>query len=912
MIRSCSRAILILGLTVAMPASAVQQLACADTTPVYAIQGDSHVSPLKDVTVETCGVVTAVAFSGYYLQDAAGDGDERTSDGIYVAQSGDKPTVGTELRIAGTVTERIGGGAATGNLSVTTLEDVTLIESLPAVTAPVPVVIGAAGRLPPDQSVISDDEIMVPINLQDAIDAALTPFNPATDGIDFYESLEGMLVTVADPVAVSAVRQFGRFSAEVFVLADNGQGISDDNIRTQRGGLLLAPDLDNRGDQNPERVQIQFDGTLYGSTNFPAISVGDRLGDVTGVMSYSFGNFEVAAIAPVSLSNSSVPVETTRLSPGANALVLASYNVLNLSAREQDDEQRALIASQIVNNLQQPDIIALQEIQDNNGDAGDCPRNDSSDCAGVLDASETLVALIDAIEAEGGLRYSWINVDPLVETTDDNRDNVFTFGGASLGNIRNAFLYNPARVALVEYQGLTRFTLADAGVSVPTAFDTSRDPLQAVFSFNGELVYVINNHFSSRFGSTPVFGGPQPFIQAGEQQRAAQSTAMNEWVETLLDTDANANIVVLGDLNTFEFTDELVDVLPGVRSGADPVLYNLVSTETEPAYSFIFEGNSQVLDHLFVSAALREQAEADYVHVNVDYPRLFSSTVGSDHEPVLGSLIINRAEDSPLALRAQSYSQTALEIFWERQRGADEYQVYRNGEFVKRTDGTSFFEDALQPGAAYHYQVEAYASGLLLNEDDTEIQTQPLAGQSPQGIGFLTGTVYSSSALELFWTFTPGAVPLKHIEITRNGSLVDQSRGRSFFDDGLVPGMQYHYTVTAVYTDDSQSKTVSIELKTPDPFAAPVDSPEALAVNNLRSVAYSRTAGELFWEMPLSSSAVAQFQVWRDDVLIATNRARSYFDDTLARNTSYRYVVKSLDAEGLEQAAVAVTLTTLP
>lgn len=82
-----------------------------------------------------------------------------------------------------------------------------------------------------------------------------------------------------------------------------------------------------------------------------------------------------------------------------------------------------------------------------------------------------------------------------------------------------------------------------------------------------------------------------------------------------------------------EFTDEITDTLPGV--GGDRVLTNLIDdVEDDNVYTFIFDGNSQVLDHMLVTDDL-DEAEFDIVHVNVDFDRLFASTTGSDHEPLL-------------------------------------------------------------------------------------------------------------------------------------------------------------------------------------------------------------------------------------------------------------------------------------
>jgi predicted extracellular nuclease len=580
------------------------------------IQGAGHVSPYVGQEVTTTGVVTAVAFSGYYVQDRTGDGDDATSDGIFVFERGSKPNVGDHVQLTDTVTEFIPGGAATGNLSTTQM-------SFPAITVlssgnpmPFAVVIGSGGRIPPNIDVISDDEL--PVNLQTSPGL----FNPENDGIDFYESLEGMLVLVEEPVAVSATRTFSSFSSELFTLPNDGAHIAPDDARTARGGISLQPDPDNRGDQNPERVQIQLDGTLFPFA-VPAIAVGDRLGSITGVVGYSFGNFEVNAIAEFDVFPSGLAREITELAGNRRKVTVASYNVLNLSPLPTDDNQRATLASQIVNNLGSPDIIALQEIQDNSGETDD----------GTTDASQTLQALAKAILYAGGPEYAYFDVAPADGSS----------GGVPGGNIRNAFLYNPHWIELVEFRSLTPDELLFAGVGDPDAFAGTRNPLLGVFEFAGEQFTVISNHLTSRFGSTPVFGGVQPFVQAGEAEREAQMQALNDYVDFLL-ADEDWAIVVVGDLNTFEFTNDLTEILPG--TGSERVLTNLIdSLEDDNVYSFNFEGNSQVLDHFLVSDALLGNAKFDIVHVNVDFPRV-DDTVGSDHEPLVARLKLKDKGDN--------------------------------------------------------------------------------------------------------------------------------------------------------------------------------------------------------------------------------------------------------------------------
>jgi predicted extracellular nuclease len=557
--------------------------------------------------VRVRGVVTAVEGGQIYLQDTEGDGDPATSDAVVLRTETHGLARNDLVWVTGKVVESVPGGAGTANLSVTTIETSRIQLVRRSSSLPPVVVLGLDGRLPPSSHVISPDE--VPVNLRSTEDVARNRYDPESDAIDFFESLEAMLVRVPRPIAVSATQTFSPNQSEIVVLPDGGRGVASPR-RTWRGGILLQSGRDNLGGQNPERVQIQLDADLFPGTT-PLAAVGDSLGNVTGVVRYSFGSYEVAATEPFDVSRRQGEPEAATLVGAPAVLSVASYNVLNLSPTPSDSTQRRLLARQIVQALRSPDIIALQEIQDDSGEADD----------GTTSARGTLAALTAAIVAAGGPSYASFDVAPANARP----------GGAPGGNIRNAFLFNPSRVRLLSSRSLTPGVLSSAGVPDTLAFQDSRDPLEGVFEFAGRQVRIVNNHLTSRYGSTPVFGAVQPFIQAGEPERGAQVRVLRDYVAHHLSVKPGARIVVLGDMNTFEFSDELAEVLPG----APPVLYSLMGLVPEPKrYSYNFEGNSQLLDHAFVSQALRQGAEVDVVHLNTDFPALPGLTA-SDHDPLL-------------------------------------------------------------------------------------------------------------------------------------------------------------------------------------------------------------------------------------------------------------------------------------
>jgi len=437
-------------------------------------------------------------------------------------------------------------------------------------------------------------------------------FDPTTSGLDFFESLEGTLVQINNPVAVSPTNGFG----EIFVLADNGDGATG---RTARGGIVASP-----GDFNPERIQIDDD--LAGIATNPNINVGGTLSTIQGVVSYNFNNFEIQVTALPTVLSNPLTREVTPLVGTANQLTIGAFNVENL---DPSDTVFPALAGQIVNNLRSPDILSIEEVQDNNGATNN----------GVVDATTTYNLLISAIAAAGGPTYQFRQINP-----ENNQD-----GGQPGGNIRVGFLFNPSRVTFVDRAGgtatnatgvvnnngnlettLSPGRLQDSNLADGAAFNASRKPLVGEFLFNGRQVIVVSNHLNSKGGDQPLSGPTQSPLVFSETQRLQQAQIINDFVDSALAINPNANIVVLGDINDFEFS-EPTNVLRGVPNGVGtPVLTSLLTTlPANERYTYNFQGNAQVLDQILVSNSLISKLDAfDVLNINSEF---FDQI--SDHDP---------------------------------------------------------------------------------------------------------------------------------------------------------------------------------------------------------------------------------------------------------------------------------------
>lgn len=181
--------------------------------------------------------------------------------------------VGDRVAVSGTVTEfRPGGEGGVNNLTTTQISSPTVEVISSGNALPVLVAIATGGRVPPAK-VIEDDAV-------GSVELSGT-FDPDTDGIDFYKSLEGMRVEVNDAVAVGPTSNFG----EIPIIGDSGTHAT---TRTARGGIVIAAD-----DFNPERIFL--DDAL---TPLPQVNIGDRFGRVEGILDYSFGNFKLLTQCP--------------------------------------------------------------------------------------------------------------------------------------------------------------------------------------------------------------------------------------------------------------------------------------------------------------------------------------------------------------------------------------------------------------------------------------------------------------------------------------------------------------------------------------------------------------------------------------------------------------------------------------
>ena len=553
------------------------------------IQGDGHYSDYEGAKVrEITGVVTHLYNSAnFVIQDVNPDNDNTTSEAIIVNKASNGLSVGDLVTVEGTVEEWYYEGYSdmkANDLPITRIR-ATEVTSDGTTELPAPLVIGE-DIFPPTEIIDND---------------ALTSFDPLEDGIDFWESVELMRIAVPDAKIVGP-QDYG----EVVVVAGNSTK-TEFNVL---GGISIS-----ENDYNPERIIVDFDNESYDAKS------GDYFtGDIVGVMGFGFGNFKLwteEASLP-EITRIEKPVVVTDIDFEEDKLTVASYNVENFSTNTANtpDEKVVKIAKSFVDNMKSPDIITLVEVQDNDGETA----------SGNTDASASYERLIAAIIEAGGPTYEWTDIAP-----EYNQD-----GGAPGGNIRVGYLYNPERVTLVEgTKGGTTEAVTwvngelskNPGRILDLPQVNTRKPLAAQFEFQGEKVVVIGAHLNSKGGDQPLFGKNQPPFLGSEEERIELATMINNFIKAGQAQDPNLKVIVAGDMNDFEFTPTLAALKGGI-------LTNMV--EKVPAgerFSYYYQGNNQVLDHVLVTNNLAGTAKVDMIHINANYMDIHGRA--SDHDPVL-------------------------------------------------------------------------------------------------------------------------------------------------------------------------------------------------------------------------------------------------------------------------------------
>ncbi|UTY55772.1 ExeM/NucH family extracellular endonuclease [Massilia sp. erpn] len=586
------------------------------TRRIPQIQGSGATSPDNGTVQTTEGVLTLKVGGGFFLQDAAGDGDPSTSDGlfVYTGATASNAQPGDLVRVTGTVFEYTPSGA---KRSYTELKDVTAI------------------------SVRSSGHSITPTNIE----------LPNTQ----LDRVEGMLVRFVRPLTVSQAEYLGQRGE---LSLSSGRLELPTNRYAPRSAEAQA-----LATANAANLIVLDDGIFTTPSTIPYIGqdntvrAGDTVSDLTGVIDFgAIGGggaaFKLQPLGAPRFSRDN-PRSGAPLLAAGNVKV-ASANVLNffttftngMNATGQSNQGCSLGSSvsrsncrgadnlnefirqrdKIVAELKgiDADVVGLMEIQ-NNGDTA-------------------VNYLVDSLNASYGATVYAVVPKPAATGTDA---------------IRVAMIYKPGRLSL-------------AGPALADEHSiNNRPPMAQTFrAANGEKFSLIVNHLKSK-GSCP--GGSGPDADKGDGQSCWNATRVQQaqrlaqvFVPQVAASAGDPDVLLIGDMNSYGMEDPIAAI---TARGFVNQLERFVRPQGLP-YSYVFGHQAGYLDHALASATLSPQvAGVAEWHVNADEPTVIDyNTEGkpqdlydalpyraSDHDPVVVSLNLQPAvSDITASVQVQS------------------------------------------------------------------------------------------------------------------------------------------------------------------------------------------------------------------------------------------------------------------
>jgi len=232
------------------------------------------------------------------------------------------------------------------------------------------------------------------------------------------------------------------------------------------------------------------------------------------------------------------------------------------------NQKVSLTSTRIVEQFRLPDIVALQEIENRN----------------------VLNHIVAAVAAETGIEYQVIILD-----------------GNDISGINIAFLVKPGRKVKSARQLFKHERLSYDGSRL-----FSRPPLYLQVCEDSECLFLLNLHLRSMRGIRLSSSAERV-----KQKRLEQASAIANWVEDFQQSNRQASLTRVKKPAKDLVSDDLTDLTRQIPS--------------QYRYSYIYKGNKQILDYMFVNSGFKHRLE------NIGFTRIEYRF--SDHAGLIADFI---------------------------------------------------------------------------------------------------------------------------------------------------------------------------------------------------------------------------------------------------------------------------------
>jgi predicted extracellular nuclease len=371
---------------------------------------------------------------------------------------------------------------------------------------------------------------------------------------------------------------------------------------------------DGLGSQNPE-VLRHPNGSPFDLGN--RFRGGDTVQNTVGVLGFDFSVYRVQPTAPAAYT--AVNPRPEEPEPVGGSLTVAAMNTLNFFVTldyptghaldnscgpSQDFECRGADADQPL-EFQRQRVKLLAALA--GLDADIIGLNEIENTPGVEPLGDPANGIVAGLNAMPGVEpYAYIDT-----------------GVLGTDAIRVGLLYRPARVTPVG-----PFAVLDSSVD-PRFLDNKNRPALAqtfVDNANGGRFTVAVNHLKSKGSDCEDVSDPDTGDGQGNCNltRRAAAEALIDWLAGDPTGSGDADVVIMGDLNSYAREDPVTAIETGADDAAGTFddFTNLVAKyQGTHAYSYVFDGQFGYLDHALASPSLTAQTTgtADW-HINADEP----------------------------------------------------------------------------------------------------------------------------------------------------------------------------------------------------------------------------------------------------------------------------------------------------
>lgn len=580
---------------------------------IHEIQGNGQVSPFHGQLVRTRGIVTARKSNGFFLQtpDSDVDGDPATSQGVFVFTAVAPPvpaaTVGNYVEVSGSALEFTPGADPAS-------------PPFTEITGPAVTIISTGNPLPLEMVITAADT-----NPAGPVDQ-LEKYEAMRVRVDSLTTSSPTLGSVSEPNATGSSNGvfYGVITGIARPFREPGIGILDP---LPAGSPCCVP----RWDANPELLRVDSDGQTGGT--MLEVTSGATVSNLVGVLDFGFRTYTILPDPGSAPSVAGLSTATALPVPGINEFTVASMNLERFFDTVNDagvsdpvltqaafDRRLGKVSLAIRNVMNSPDVIGVQEAEN----------------------LTTLQALATKL-----------NSDTMAAGGADPGYTAYLEEGNDIGGIDVGFLVKSSRVVVNNVTQVGKNdTFIDPNSGLPAILN-DRPPVvleATILSAIGPNlpVTVIVNHLRSLIDvDDPVDGNRV------RTKRGMQAEFLANHIQQRQTANPNEEIIVLGDFNAFQFNDgfgDSIGTIVGMPTPASEVVYasaDLVNPDlfqllgqaaADERYSFVFDGNAQVLDHVLVTGNIFQRLNRfAYARNNADFPETLRSNAArserySDHD----------------------------------------------------------------------------------------------------------------------------------------------------------------------------------------------------------------------------------------------------------------------------------------